>query len=91
MTAEVGTAGSKVEAALLAKPGLLAAAKLRVVGRSVRGSVPAGKVTLRVKLWRKAAKRLRVRRKVRLTLRVTVTAPDGTRATKSRSVTLTRR
>jgi hypothetical protein len=90
VTAEVGTAGSKVEAALLAKPGLLAAAKLRVVGRSVRGSVPAGKVTLRVKLWRKAAKRLRERRKARLTLRVAVTAPDGTRATKSRSVRLTR-
>jgi hypothetical protein len=91
VTAEIGTAGSRVEATLLARGALFAAAKLRVVGRTVKRGVAAGKVKLRVKLTRKAAKQLRKRRKVKLTLRVVVTAPDGTRATKSRGITLKRR
>jgi hypothetical protein len=91
VTAEVRTAGSRVEATLLAKHALLAAAKLRAVGRTVKRNVAAGKLKLRVKLTRKAAKRLRKRRKVKLTLRVVVTAPDGTKASKSRAITLKRR
>lgn len=73
--------------------GLTAAAAPYVLGRTTTGLRRAGRTTVRVRLSRSGKRRLRKlrgRRRVSATLRVTTTTVDGTRTTTSRRVTLRR-
>ncbi len=67
-----------------------ATAKLVAVGTSTRTGAPAGRVTIKVKLTRSAAREIRAshRRKVRLVVRVTVTPPGRSPTTATRFVTV---
>jgi hypothetical protein len=74
-------AGARLEVDLLAQEASMARAKPTVlVGRFVRGSVAAGRVSFAVKLDAKARSALRRRRSLRLTVKITLT-PKGAPAT----------
>lgn len=54
-----------------------AASRLKLIGSTTVKGAKAGKVKVRAKVGRKAAKRLRKRRSLKLTVRVTLTPPGG--------------
>jgi plastocyanin len=82
-------AGDRLEVDVFAKGASLARAgrSTRVrVGRLVRGSVPAGKLSFAVKLDAKARSALKRRRRLALTVKVALTPSSGEPATLTRSV-----
>ncbi len=86
-------AGGRLEVDLLAKGASLAApphgdSKQVTVGRFVRNSVSAGKVSFSVALNAHGKSALRRRHRLALTVRITLTPIHGTTTTVTRSVTL---
>jgi plastocyanin len=84
----IGFSGSQLDARLLASAGAAKSHKSVVLGRLLRNGLAAGKLQFSVSLNRAGKRALRRRHRLSLTLRVTVTAPSGTKAALSRHVTL---
>jgi plastocyanin len=86
-----GGAGGKLEVDLLARKAVLAktghAAQTRV-GRLVRSSLTAGRVSFKVSLSAKAKRALRTRRRLALTVRIILTPTRGSAVTVTRHVIL---
>jgi plastocyanin len=83
--------GGRLEVDLLARRASLAAAHgpgQVQVGRLVRSRVLAGRVSFRVPLSPRAARALRIRRRLALAVRIVITAPGGTSLQIRRTVLL---
>lgn len=82
--------GGRVEIDLLAKPKVLGAhgSKPVVVGRFVRGSLPAGTLSFSASLSAKAKAALRRHGRLTLSAKVTLTPSDGSVARLTRTLTL---
>jgi hypothetical protein len=87
----VGEAGSNFAAELLSSPSQVRGAKLAVVGKTVKLSVRAGKLSFSVKLNKKGRAALKKRHKLKLTLLAVVVPPGpGSAAEVHKKVTLRR-
>lgn len=81
-------AGGRLEVELLAGHASLASAQGVQVGRTLRSSLPAGRVPFSVSLDARARRALRRARRLALTVRIVLTPPQGAAVTVSRSVLL---